>query len=298
MQSVRLFGFPALCFILSLLYFDSLQALVTLALKNDAYTHTLLMPFAALFFIFIDRKAVPLSQKLSLLQPLFAIIPGIVLLAVVQNGLLAEHTMVAMDCMLASYISFLIGGMIFFYGIPAFVKTRFSWFLMLLAIPVPMVVLNYIVTFFRDGSAEVVNVMLQITGITFIREGLTFRLPSITIFIAPECSGIRSSIALFITALFAGQLYLKTVPAKLVLLLCVIPLTLLKNGLRITTLTILADKVDVAWITHSRLHHEGGIVFFAIILLLLFGILFILQRAEKVVLSRLQKKQADLSGHV
>lgn len=215
-----------------------------------------------------------------------------------QTGLLAEHTTVVMDCILASYICFLIGGMIFFYGVPAFVKTRFSWLLMLLVIPVPMAVLDYMVTFFRDGSAEVVNVMLQITGITFIREGLTFRLPSITIYIAPECSGIRSSIALFITALFAGQLYLKTVPAKLVLLLCVIPLTLLKNGLRITALTILADKVDVAWLTHSRLHHNGGIVFFAIILLLLLGILFSLQRAEKVVLSRLQKKHTDLSGHV
>jgi exosortase/archaeosortase family protein len=117
---------------------------------------------------------------------------------------------------------------------------------------------------------------------TFIRDQLTFHLPSISIHIAKECSGIRSSTALVITGLLAGQLFLRTFTGKSILVLFVIPLTLLKNGIRITTLSILADKVDTAWITHSDLHHNGGIVFFGIILLFLFGIMFAIKKVEDI----------------
>jgi exosortase len=158
--------------------------------------------------------------------------------------------------------------------------------------PLPSRVLALFITFFQYGSAEVVDMLLQVTGMNYIREGLTFHLPSISIFIAKECSGIRSSTALVITAVLAGHLMLKTVPGKIMLMIAVAPFTLLKNGIRITTLTVLAEKVDTKWLTDSTLHHRGGIVFFGIILFFLLGVLQVIRKTEVYISERKERKRA------
>jgi len=165
--------------------------------------------------------------------------------------------------------------------------------ILLLFIPVPERILDYAVEFLRHGSADVVDYLFSLTGMTYVRDSLSFHLPNISIYVAKECSGIRSSIALFITTLLAGQLMLKTFPGKFILILFTPFLTILKNGIRITTLTILADKVDTKWLTDSHLHHNGGIVFFGIVLLLLFGIITVIQKIEHRVL----KRQSTPSGY-
>jgi exosortase/archaeosortase family protein len=53
-----------------------------------------------------------------------------------------------------------------------------------------------------------------------------------------------------------------------------------KNGIRIATLTMLAQYVDPGFL-YGRLHHDGGIVFFLIGLGLLVPVYWVLQRLEK-----------------
>jgi exosortase/archaeosortase family protein len=53
-----------------------------------------------------------------------------------------------------------------------------------------------------------------------------------------------------------------------------------KNGLRIFTLAMLGTRVDRGYLT-GRLHHQGGIVFFAFSLLLIFAALWLLERSER-----------------
>jgi exosortase/archaeosortase family protein len=54
---------------------------------------------------------------------------------------------------------------------------------------------------------------------------------------------------------------------------------IIKNGIRIVTLTLLANYVDPGFL-HGNLHREGGVVFFMIGLLLLVPVLWLLQRGE------------------
>jgi exosortase/archaeosortase family protein len=54
---------------------------------------------------------------------------------------------------------------------------------------------------------------------------------------------------------------------------------IVKNGIRIATLTILAQYVDSGFL-YGRLHHEGGVVFFLIGLALLLPVFLLLQRGE------------------
>jgi exosortase/archaeosortase family protein len=54
---------------------------------------------------------------------------------------------------------------------------------------------------------------------------------------------------------------------------------IVKNGVRIVTLTLLASYVDPGFL-YGRLHHEGGVVFFLLGLALLAPVLWLLERGE------------------
>ena len=66
---------------------------------------------------------------------------------------------------------------------------------------------------------------------------------------------------------------------KILLVLLVVPITMLKNGIRIVTLSVLAVYVDRGFL-ESSLHRDGGIVFFILALCLLAPILFVLRKSE------------------
>ena len=108
-----------------------------------------------------------------------------------------------------------------------------------------------------------------------------FSLPGITIEVAKECSGIRSSLVLLITSLLAGHLYLRSAWTKTLLSVAVLPLAIVKNGIRIVTLTLLSIYIDPSFLT-GQLHRGGGIVFFLLALVILAPVLWWLQRSERI----------------
>jgi exosortase/archaeosortase family protein len=95
--------------------------------------------------------------------------------------------------------------------------------------------------------------------------------------VADACSGIRSGIALILTALLAGHMFLRSPWKKALLVAAVLPIAVLKNGLRIVSLSLLAIHVDPG-ILAGRLHNDGGIAFFLLALTLLLPILGLLRR--------------------
>jgi exosortase len=146
-------------------------------------------------------------------------------------------------------------------------------------VPIPDSVVDGATRFLKSGSTEAVAWLFKLTGTPYHREGFVFTLPKFVIEIADECSGIRSSIALLLTALLAGHLCLTSPWKKAVLVAVILPLAILKNGLRIATLSLLAIHVDAGFLK-GQLHHEGGIVFFLVTLGILAPIFILLQRSE------------------
>ena len=110
------------------------------------------------------------------------------------------------------------------------------------------------------GSAEFVAFLFPFTGVPVLRDGVVFHLPGLSIEVAPECSGIRSSMALVITCVLAGHMFLKTTWKKAVLVLAVLPVTMLKNGIRIVTLSVLAVYVDRGFLESSAAQGRGDCV--------------------------------------
>jgi len=97
--------------------------------------------------------------------------------------------------------------------------------------------------------------------------------------VAKECSGIRSSLVLVITSLLAANMFLRTTWRRALLVVAVIPLGLLRNGLRILVISLLCVHIGPEMI-NSVIHRRGGPLFFVASLIPLFVLLWWLRRRD------------------
>ena len=181
----------------------------------------------------------------------------------------------------SGFVFWIIGGFVGIYGVRAFRRAMFPLLFLFFFVPVPTVVLNRSIGFLQQMTADTVDGVFGFIGLPYLRSGLVFQLPEVTIQVAEQCSGIRSSLALIVATTAAGYVFLETGWRRLLLVLAIIPITIFKNALRITTLTLLASYVSTTWLTDSWLHKAGGKPFFLIALLLWSPILWVLWRSEK-----------------
>jgi exosortase C (VPDSG-CTERM-specific) len=147
-------------------------------------------------------------------------------------------------------------------------------------VPIPGILMDGIETFLQHGSAAVAHALFSLSGAPFARDGLVFQLPGISLTVAPECSGIHSSLILFITSLLAGHLFLRTPWKRTVLALAVVPLALIRNGARIFTIGELCVHIGPEMI-NSAIHRHGGPWFFLLSLIPFFFLLLLLQKSDR-----------------
>ena len=137
-----------------------------------------------------------------------------------------------------------------------------------------------LIAFLQHGSAAAAQGFFSLSVMPFLRSGLTFTLPNISLQVAPECSGIQSSMVLLITGLVAGYLFLRKPGNRALLALLMIPLALLRNGFRVFTIGELCVHIGPQMI-NSPIHRRGGPIFFVLSLIPLFLLLIVLQKTER-----------------
>jgi exosortase len=160
---------------------------------------------------------------------------------------------------LALVISWL-GAFLLCYGAAAFRAAVFSLLVLLLFVPLPAPVVDRAVWALQQGSAAVSALLFRMAGMPFLRHGLTFSLPGVDIRIEEQCSGIRSSISLFLTGLLAAHFLLRETWKKACLALVVLPIVVVKNALRIAIMSWLGVYVDARFF-YGNLHRYGGMLF-------------------------------------
>jgi exosortase len=166
------------------------------------------------------------------------------------------------------------------YGPQAVRRALLPLCLLLFMIPAPERVLNTVIGFLQYRSAVLSCELFRVVGVPALREGTAIYLSGVAIEVAPECSGIRSSVSLLILTLAVGDLYLRSGWNKALLVLAVVALSVVKNVIRIVTLTLLAVYVNPDFLT-GPLHHRGGIVFFLITLTMLIPIVKLMRWLER-----------------
>jgi exosortase C (VPDSG-CTERM-specific) len=151
--------------------------------------------------------------------------------------------------------------------------------LLVFMVPLPTALRGWVDAFLQHASADVVDVFFKVSGTPILRDGLMFQLPGITVQVAEECSGIRSSLVLLITSLIAGYMFLRSPGRRAVLAAAVVPLAILRNAVRIFIICMLCVWVDPSMI-NSLVHKRGGPLFFVASIVPLVLLLLVLRRAE------------------
>jgi len=274
--AVRTALFAAYCLAVAAINVRVLWALFEFSEANATASYVVLMPFVAAILVYQEREEIFGSVALDR-AGLVLVLAGAALgaVALVQPAAAAAE----LSGRVASIVLLWAGGFLLLYGRDAARRALFPMLMLAFTVPIPAPVLAVAVQALKEGSTEAVAALFTLTGTIYHRDGYVFSLPRVVIEIADECSGIRSSIGLFLTSLLAGHLFLKTAWTKGLLLVAVLPLAILKNAIRIVALTLLSVHVDPGFLT-GQLHHEGGIVFFLLALALMMPILALLRGLE------------------
>jgi exosortase len=147
-------------------------------------------------------------------------------------------------------------------------------------VPLPDAAVDWLENASMLASAEAAALFFNVAGTPMVRQGTVFVLPGIALQVARECSGIHSSWVLFIAGLLASNLFLRTAWRRIVLVAFVIPLGILRNGFRIFVIGLLCVHIG-PYMINSRIHRQGGPLFFALSLVPLFLLLLWLRRRER-----------------
>jgi exosortase len=178
-------------------------------------------------------------------------------------------------------------------------QAMFPAFFLLFMVPMPDQMVHVLETGSQHASAEATNLLLKFTSMPSLRDpdnSMIFHFPGISLRVAEECSGIRSSWVLLITGLVAANIFLKSNWRRILFVALVIPLGIVRNGFRIASLGWLCVNVNPDMIDHW-IHHRGGPVFFALSLIPLFLILLLLRRGEtRAERKRLAGKKAEVEA--
>ncbi len=99
--------------------------------------------------------------------------------------------------------------------------------------------------------------LFKLFGVPVLWQHFKFVLPGVEIEIAKECSGIRSSLALFITSILAGYVFLQSNWRRVLFSLFTVPVVIFKNAVRIVTISCLGVYVDPVFFTVSSTAMEA-----------------------------------------
>jgi exosortase len=240
-----------------------------------------LIPLVSIYLLVMNRKRIFAEIGYSPAVGSSVIVAGLVsyVAGILWSRQLSQND-VLFFCM-AGFVTWTVGSFIAFYGKKAFQKALFPMLFLIFMIPIPFILLNPIIRILQMNSAHAVDGIFQIIGIPYHRDGMSFEFTKVTIEVAEQCSSIRSSLAMLITSIVAGYFFLPSGWRRVVLSLSVLPIAIFKNAVRITTITLLSNYVDRKFLTDSWLHHSGGIVFFAIGLVLLALVIWALDSTGK-----------------
>jgi exosortase len=260
------------------IFWSLLRRLLEFA-ENSEFSYIPLIPAISAFLIWMRRRPIFRQSKFSPAAGAVILAIGIPLTSLES---LFPGSMVSDRLWLPTLgiVTIWCGLFVFCYGLQSARAAVLPLCLLLFIVPPPARVTNVVIVLLQHGSALLSYSLFRMIGVPAAREGMVISLPRLTIEVAPECSGIRSSISLLVLTLAATNLYLRSEWNKVLLILLLVPLCILRNAIRIVTLSTLALYVDRGFLSGS-LHHKGGILFFFLAIALLVPIILVMQWFER-----------------
>jgi len=264
----------------TVVWIQPLTRLVDHAIHSELHSYIPLIPFVAAFLLYTRRQPAVDAYRTSIAGAVIlgAISAAALAAAFAWRGNLSVND--SLSLLTLAYVSVIAAGGCLFLGAKWMATAAFPIAFLIFMVPLPDAVVNALETWSVLGSAEVSAIFFKITGTPMVREGTQFMIPGIVLRVAQECSGIHSSWVLFITSLVGSHLFLESPWRRILLVAFVIPLAIVRNGFRILVIGLLCVHIGPHMID-SVIHHQGGPLFFALSLIPLFFLLWLLRRQEQ-----------------
>lgn len=278
---LRLFGLAAL--VLALGFAVPLWHLARFVVNDELHSYIPLIPLVSFYLVWLQREKLPRhSAPARKLAALFCAC-GFGLMAWWWTSQFAEENYLSLAML--TLLFFLATAGCEFLGGAVMRAVAFPFGLLIFIVPFPIFLRDGIEAGLQHGSARVAEWMFTLSGLPVFRDGMHFQLPGMNLQVAPECSGIHSTLVLFITSLLAAQMFLRRPWHRAMLVLAVIPLALARNGFRILVIGELCTRIGPEMI-NSPIHRHGGPLFFVLSLLPFFLLLYFIRKSERPRVSR------------
>ncbi|HEY3862865.1 MAG TPA: exosortase/archaeosortase family protein [Verrucomicrobiae bacterium] len=259
-----------------------LLQLVQFSAHSELFSYILLIPVISIYLVWTGRKSPEQPIRPSWALAAVGWIAGGAIVAACWWARREEWKLEPQDYLGAMTLAFLLcfwGSCFAVAGAKFMKECLFSAAFLLFMIPIPTAVLAGIDTFLQHTSAVTSVAFFKLVGEPTLREGLEVHLPGFSLTVAPECSGIHSTMVLLITSVLASHLFLRRSWTRLALVLAVLPLAIVRNGFRIFVVGELCVHISPDMID-SYIHRKGGPIFFALSLIPFFCWLLFLRKRE------------------
>lgn len=220
----------ALALVLTLPYIPTLAAMARLWVSHPYAGHGMLVPAFSAMFLWLDRDrlravTVRAGDSRGLLVMLFALLILIV----------GRWT----DSILIAGVAFVIavaGTVLWLFGASCLRAAAFPVGFLIYMVPLPRVVIDAVTLDLQRFAASVAGVALDELAIPFYQSGLDIVMSTVTLNVAETCNGLRFLMALLVVTTAFAQASQRTLSRKLILIVATIPIAILANALRVTTI--------------------------------------------------------------
>ena len=253
--------------LLVILYLPALIDLVVDWYQDANYSHGFLVPLVSAYLIWRKRKQRAGMEKSSRKFGLVLIIFGMILF-ILGNGA-SEYFTVRFSLVVTIF-----GIALFNFGSEIFRRIWFALFFLVFMIPVPYVI-YFSATFpMQLFASKATTVLLNLIGMTVVRQGNVIYLPEQVLEVAEACSGMRSLVSLLALGAIYAYLSQKRLSAQIILFLSTVPIAVIGNIFRVFATAVIAYSSG-ADVTAEPIHSILGLSVFAVafIMLFIFGLI-------------------------
>jgi exosortase len=171
---------------------------------------------------------------------------------------------------------------IFAYGVRQVLHWWLPVTLMILAIPLPVVVLSTIAFPLQLQASRMGAALLEWRQVPVLLQGNVIHLPGRTLFVTEACSGLRSLASLLSLGVLIGGLWLRYPATRLLLVLSTLPVAMFLNGVRVFLTGFLVYFVDPK-LGEGFMHMTEGWIIFVVAFGILGALAWAFEHSERLV---------------
>jgi exosortase len=202
--------------------------------NEPSLSQGLLIPPLAIFFVWLDKRALAAIRSRPAAPGLIVLACGCVVYLIGKLG--AEYFLQRI-----SMVVVLTGLIWTLWGAQILARLTFPLILLATMVPLPAIVYNTVTAPLQLFASAAAARLAQMWGVSVYRDGNIIQLAQISLGIDEACSGLNSFSAMVVASLLLGYFLCSRLTSRILLVLLSAPLSIAVNILRIAVTAILAD---------------------------------------------------------